>query len=258
MRVESFEPSARLHPYVRAIRVIESNMALIAAPLPEAGLVLGVRYAGRASVVEHGVPRALPDALLTGIEPALRRIHTDAGGGLAVAVFKAGGAARFFDGSLYELFGTMVDLAALTGRNEVDRLRARLAEADTSAARAAILDAYLCSRLGERRADALVLTAASAIDASGGRVRITSLSRGLGLSVDRFEKRFRAVVGASPKQLASIVRFRRAIASYSPGLRLTQLAHDAGYFDQSHLIRDFRAVTGLAPRDFLRSPDYWG
>ena len=53
-------------------------------------------------------------------------------------------------------------------------------------------------------------------------------------------------------------RFRRAVASYAPGLPLTQLAHDTGYFDQSHLIREFRAFTGLTPRGFLRSPDYWG
>jgi AraC-like DNA-binding protein len=65
-------------------------------------------------------------------------------------------------------------------------------------------------------------------------------------------------VGASPKQLASIVRFRHAVRAYRPGLTLTQLAYDAGYFDQSHLIREFRAFTGLTPRDFLRSPYYWG
>jgi AraC-like DNA-binding protein len=103
-----------------------------------------------------------------------------------------------------------------------------------------------------------VRAAVSAIDANGGRLRIASLSHRLGLSVDRFEKRFQRAVGASPKQLASIIRFRRAVAGYAPGLPLTQLAHDTGYFDQSHLIREFRAFTGLAPRDFLRSPDYWG
>jgi len=258
MRVESFEPSAQIRPFVRAIRVIESDTALVAAPLPEPGLVLGVRYGGRARLVEDGAARALPAALLTGIKPALRRIHTEAGGGLVLAVFEAGGAARFFDGSLYELFGEIVDLVDLTTRQEIDRLQTRLAEARTRAARAALLDAYLCSRPGERPADTLVLAAASAIRASAGTLRITSLSERLGLSVDRFEKRFRHAVGASPKQLASIVRFRHALASYTPGLRLTQLAHDAGYFDQSHLIREFRAFTGLTPREFLRSPDYWG
>ena len=103
----------------------------------------------------------------------------------------------------------------------------------------------------------MVTAAAAAIRHARGRLRVGSLSAGLGLITDRLEKRFRRSVGASPKQLASIVRFRHAVRAYRPGLTLTQLAYDAGYCDQSHLVRYFRAVTGQAPGDFLRSPFYW-
>ena len=151
----------------------------------------------------------------------------------------------------------MADLAELTSRTGIDRLQTRLAEAGTDADRAALVDAYLCSRLVERAEDPVVTAAAAAIRHARGRLRVGSLSAGLGLRPDRLEKRFRRSVGASPKQLASIVRFRHAVRAYRPGLTLTQLAYDAGYCDQSHLVRDFRAVTGQAPGDFLRSPFYW-
>ncbi|MBL8953344.1 MAG: helix-turn-helix transcriptional regulator, partial [Myxococcaceae bacterium] len=82
--------------------------------------------------------------------------------------------------------------------------------------------------------------------------RITALAKQLGLELDALEKRFRAVVGSTPKQFASVVRLQRAVAAYRRGASLTQAAFDAGYFDQSHFIRAFRAATGEAPRTFLR------
>ena len=60
----------------------------------------------------------------------------------------------------------------------------------------------------------------------------------------------------SQKQLASILRLRRAIEAYRPGQSLTRVSADAGYCDQSHFIREFRSVTGAAPRQFFLAGDY--
>ncbi|HJW43346.1 MAG TPA: helix-turn-helix domain-containing protein, partial [Geothrix sp.] len=73
---------------------------------------------------------------------------------------------------------------------------------------------------------------------------------------DSLEKRFRAVAGASPKQLAAILRLRRAIAAHRPGMSLTRLALDAGYYDQPHFIRQFVATVGTPPRAYLEGAEY--
>jgi AraC-like DNA-binding protein len=258
VQVESFQPSPRLRPHVQAIRVIVSEAGELTAPLPEPGLVMAVRYAGRAETIDNGVGHQIPDASVSGIRASMRRISTTVDGGLVVAIFHAAGAARFFSGPLHELFGATVDLGDLTSRSDAERLQARLADASSHASRAAVVDEFLLSHLIEGSGDPLVDAAVQAIHGAHGTLTVESLRRRLGLSIDRLEKRFRRRVGASPKQLASIVRFRYGLRAYRPDRPLTQLAHDAGYFDQSHLIRDFRAVTGLTPRDFLRSPDYWG
>jgi len=263
MRSESFQPSERLRPFVLAIRVVETDTdtgkesATISAPLPEAGLILAIRYAGRAELIEGTAAHAVPDATLTGVRTAVRRIRTSPGGGVVVAPFRAIGAMQFFDAPLHELFGGMAALLDLARAHEVDRLQTCLAEAGTTAQRAAIVDRYLCSRLNARRPDPVVAAAVSAIGRARGAIRIAPLARELGLSTDRLEKRFRRIVGASPKQLASVLRFRRVVARYRAGVTLTQLAHDAGYFDQSHLIRDFRSFTGQPPGEFLRAGGYW-
>jgi len=73
------------------------------------------------------------------------------------------------------------------------------------------------------------------------------------MSVRQLERRFRLVAGLSPKRLAVITRLQAAFALLDAGAEpsLTDVAHRCGYFDQSHFIRDFRAVTGIPPGRFL-------
>jgi AraC-like DNA-binding protein len=56
----------------------------------------------------------------------------------------------------------------------------------------------------------------------------------------------------SPKKFASLVRLRHAVRLRAAGVDLTTVAHMAGYFDQSHFIKDFRRATGSSPEAFFR------
>ena len=253
MRITEFPPSDPLRPFVRAIRVVETNDVSHSAPFPEPGLVLGIRFSGAAGLVDDGDSTVLPNASLTGVRTTVRRIHTSDHGGVVVAVFTPIGAAQFFDEPLHELFGEIVDLSNLSDGRRVAELQGRVTTAATNAQRVSLVDNYLRSRLRDRRPDPIVLGAIDALRRTRGTARIKPIAKQLAISQDALEKRFRRVVGASPKQLASILRFRHIVAAYEPGILLTTLAHEAGYFDQSHLIRDFRAVTGEAPQQFLRS-----
>ena len=56
-----------------------------------------------------------------------------------------------------------------------------------------------------------------------------------------------------PKQLARLTRFQAAIArlARSPEVRWADLAADLGFYDQAHLIREFRSFAGLTPTAYL-------
>ena len=237
---------------------METDAPVVRAVLPVPGLVLGFRYAGTAGLLEGDQLRTLGRTGLTGVRTTLRRMHTSAGGGIVVVSFRPLGAAHFFEEPLHELFGEMVGLEDLAGRGELESVKERVALACTAEERVAIVDAYLCRRLHEREQDRLVSAAALSIHERGGAVRIRALAKQLGTSQDPLEKRFRRVVGASPKQFASIVRFLRVVRGFEGGESLTRLAHDAGYFDQPHLVRDFRTFTGEAPERFLRARTHCG
>lgn len=80
------------------------------------------------------------------------------------------------------------------------------------------------------------------------------------LSMKQFERKCRERIGMNPKMYARILRFSKAYRLHEacPQLSWTQIAYDAGYYDQMHMIRDFKAFAGVNPsvieRQLLSTP----
>jgi AraC-like DNA-binding protein len=165
--------------------------------------------------------------------------------------FKPGGAAPFL-GTLGDLTDTHADLETVWGRSAVE-LRERLCAADTPAERFAVLEQMLLARLirapDRHRA---VPTALAAFEQPEARVR--DVAARVGLCQRRFIRVFAAEVGLTPKVYGRVRRFQRARTMVRPGASpdWARIAVACGYFDQAHLIRDFRAFTGYSPVEFLR------
>ncbi|WP_242353028.1 MULTISPECIES: AraC family transcriptional regulator [unclassified Anaeromyxobacter] len=251
MQVRSFQPSARLAPFVHALEIVEAREEATRTLLPEPGIVIGLRYGGSAALLEGAEARRLPDATVTGLHGTSRRVRTSAGGGVVLVKFREGGAASFLGVPLHELRGETLPMDALVPRDAVERAAARLAEATSAAERLAVLEAFLVSRWRPGPPDGVVQAAIGEIRARRGHVRVGELARRLGLSHDALEKRFRRDVGASPRQLASLLRLRHAVEVHRRGATLSSVPYEAGYYDQSHFIREFRAVTGQPPGRLL-------
>lgn len=98
------------------------------------------------------------------------------------------------------------------------------------------------------------------LEASRGAVSIGRLTAGAGVSGNHLATQFKAHVGVTPKRMARIYRFAQLILSVDarqPVDWLT-LAHSVGYFDQAHLIKEFKEFTGHTPTGYMalrrRSP----
>lgn len=244
-------PSAALAPFVKSFTLVETDVAVTRQPLPGTSVVLGIRYGGGAVEVDGARTVALPDTAFTGVLDRARHIHTKANSGIVLAVFREGGAARFFSEPLHEIFGTTIGLDRVVPRDELDRVTAQVTEATTAAERALVLERFLLARRRVHGGDALVAAAVRAIGSARGSIRIRALADSLGIGQDRLEKRFRRAVGASPKQLAGILRMRHAVLAHREGQSLTRLSLDAGYADQSHFTREFKAFFGESPSRFF-------
>ncbi|MCX4539425.1 helix-turn-helix transcriptional regulator [Streptomyces sp. NBC_01565] len=80
-----------------------------------------------------------------------------------------------------------------------------------------------------------------------GQIRAAQLAAGALWSVRHLERQFRQQVGRSPAAIARILRFTHAVRLRDAGLPLARVAQLAGYHDQAHFTRVFRATTGLTP-----------
>jgi methylphosphotriester-DNA--protein-cysteine methyltransferase len=134
-------------------------------------------------------------------------------------------------------------------------LRDRLAEAGDEAARVEVLRAALHRRLIRSGASLHpgAAHAARLIAASGGRARLRDVADAIGVGDRRLQQLFHAHIGLSPRAWSRLARLHGCLRDLrrraSPGW--AEVAVDSGFYDQSHLVNEFRALCGLTPTEFL-------
>lgn len=164
--------------------------------------------------------------------------------------FRPGGARAFLGARADEFRDSHVELAALWSPAAADRLRDELASASHGPERFAILE----RTLRERLVPSLAQRPCARAFLSRPDAPVAELARLYGRSHRSFIDMFSAEVGMTPKLFQRVRRFQRALALAGEQRepRWAQLALDCGYFDQSHLIRDFAAFAGITPAEYTR------
>lgn len=85
---------------------------------------------------------------------------------------------------------------------------------------------------------------------------ISSLSKEYKISNKTLIKHFKMHLCKSPSHFRKILRFRKTLnekLNTNEKLTLTKLSYDANYFDQAHMIHDFRSLVGLSPKKFFNN-----
>lgn len=172
---------------------------------------------------------------------------------LFIVHFRAGRMPTLINGRPRELVNTMIELPGLCGR-DADMIGEELIRNKAAGPRQAFIEKLLC------HTDALPLSndriyedAVALIEDRGGQIHIRELAHLLNVNTRMLERRFKAILGFSPKMFARLVRFQNIVEvlrSALPACRLTDIAHEFGYTDQSHFIRDFKAMSGALPGSF--------
>jgi AraC-like DNA-binding protein len=184
-------------------------------------------------------------------------IDTEAphGNALLGVAFSARGGFPWLGESMDGLSDRIIALADALGDGAL-ALRERLLNTDSLAARFRVVERWLLARLRPRTiVHPAVRWAVDQIAASGGRVAIEALATQTGFTRKHLGNLFQQQVGVSPKSLARIHRFRGAldILNRANGdVPWAALAEQCGFYDQSHLINEFRRFTGFSPVELAR------
>ncbi|MNJ91883.1 DNA-binding transcriptional regulator AraC [compost metagenome] len=252
MKFEKHFPCERLKPYIRYLVVSENEMESEYKVFPSSGLVIGFQYKGSLSALKEKTEIPLSTAGISGISDRYTIFRNSAGIGTILVYFTEIGFAHFSAHPVNELFNLSLSLEEIFTKDRVSEVEEKLASMATDKQRLKVVEQFLLSQLKEIQTDKLIVEAVKLIYESEGSIRIKELNEKLFISQSPFEKRFRKVVGTTPKKFASIVRFNSVLNRLNQSKSLTELCYENHFFDQAHFIKNFKQFTGDTPENFRR------
>jgi AraC-like DNA-binding protein len=153
-----------------------------------------------------------------------------------------------------ELIDRIIPLQDLLSPGDVESFVASLSPLDTGRALSALRDGLMGRTCRSGTSDPVGHTAARLIKHHSGQVSIDDVARDHGLSHRQFARRFGAAAGMPPKLFARITRFQallRALLSTDVS-RWASVSTAAGFYDQAHMINEFRTFAGAPPTLFFQ------
>jgi len=192
----------------------------------------------RAHDADHG------DLTLTGPRTQAN-FKTSSGTAAVIVRFKPGWSRALFGVAASELTDRYVSLADAWGR-PVDALCGELL-----AARGAtevvnrLSEAFARRAVSEPMSASLARRAVRLLD--GDEARVDAVAARLGVTARHLRRAFVESIGVGPKEYARSVRLHRALRRAETSSDWARIATDAGYYDQAHLISEFRDLVGLTP-----------
>jgi len=162
--------------------------------------------------------------------------------------FQPTGMHRMFSTPMHELTNTHLEARVVLGAG-IDELAERLNEGRSFEHRVRIANAYFLRRCSTLASPDRITHAAMSVLRRRRRIQVPALAEQACMSPRQFERRFTREIGLPPKLYARIARFESALESkaLSAAESWTEITNRLGYFDQMHLIKDFREFSGEVP-----------
>jgi AraC-like DNA-binding protein len=197
-------------------------------------------------------PRPRFEVIGASAEPVVVRLRARVEG-ISLAL-RPGAAAALLGMPAGELAGQAVPIDSLWP-GSADELLDRLQSAGHDRARVAAIEGLLLRQLravpGTQSPAAV--RAVQLIVAGGGQRSLRELAAEVGVGERRLQQLFHAHVGLSPRTFGRLTRLHGCLRALraQPSPAWAELAQAAGFYDQSHLVNEFRALCGLTPTEFL-------
>ena len=245
LAMDSAAPTFALSRFIEDVRTV----------VPVAGHALDVEWLpnGRTSLVFRVLEEGRKgDVAVAG--PRTRALFKNATGVAQAVVlqFKPGWSAPLLGVAASALTDRIIPLEDIWGRSGGDLCLELLA-------------AHSLPEVLDRLAHALALRAHQTFESASARlarravrlleadeVRVERVASLLGVTARHLRRAFTESIGIGPKDFARTVRLQRAVRSAATSNNWVRIAADAGYYDQAHLIADFRELIGLTPGAFLK------
>lgn len=251
MLIKEYRPQGVLASYVNSYQVISTENQITKTVLPETSPLLALRYEGRFDYIIHNRSTQMPALALAGLRSSVKQVYMAKNTGVFLVKFKELAIASFFKEPLHCFFEKGIAVDDLSLKQNISGVEEQLYKAKDDSERILAVEKFLISLLKQQGTDQLISAALQKIMAVHGNIKIKELARVLNISMDAFEKRFRRIVGVSPKRFSTLVRMKYAIKNKTAAQSVTDMALTLGYFDESHFIKDFKLFSGQTPFQYF-------
>lgn len=254
-KFQAIQPSQHLQPYVKQYWFLSADGLTNGSQraIPSGCVALSFKRSGDIfSIRENSF---LPNACVFGQSTIPSSYHFSSFD-LIMILFQPLGAKAFFDMPMNEFKNQNINIRDLSNSGIIE-LEDRLMNCFNNQQYVYSIEQFLLKRLSRfdneklhRLLPALNLIAFNTID-------LSKLANETCLGYKQFKRLFTENIGLNPKEYIQIHRFSKAlnILQSTPNTTLTDLAYHCGYYDKSHLIKNFKMLSGYTPTEFISQSD---
>jgi AraC-like DNA-binding protein len=251
------KPSFFLSPYIKHYWAIEDCLPQedthIQRIIPN-GLMELLFYLGNKPVALDETKHIPENTILSGQLKGFYDIAVTGKLSIFSVSFQPFGAKMFFDIPSDKLFDQNVPLNYII-KDKVAKLESDLYECESFERKISIVEKFLLLQLRNNTKNFEINRIAKSItliNRSKGLITIESLSSSACLSRKQYERTFSEYIGTSPKQFLKTIRFQNTLQEKhrNKNIPLTELAYNCGYYDQSHMINDYKLLSGKTPSEY--------
>lgn len=252
MQYQIIQPKALLSPFVKHYWILKtySDSDSFTRTVPTGMMSLIFHRGNRLVSVKDN--KLHPRTFISGQYKSFSDIQHSGFINMISVVFNPIGVRAFFTIPANTLAGQRVSPQEMEDK-ELSQLEVQLTETENDSQCIHLIENFLTKRITNIKEHNLRRIDSSIRLINSGRNEITHLAKAACLSNKQFNRIFNEYVGSSPKEYSRIIRFQRAlfILSCNPQIPLTRLAYEIGYFDHSHMIKEFRTFSGYSPSQYL-------
>ncbi|KAA0989167.1 AraC family transcriptional regulator [Dyadobacter aurulentus] len=250
------QPSPDLRDYVKYFWVLEDQSVRVSPrrfnTIADGSPGMVFHESANGSFYQFG--KKLPSTFLYGQSTSATEIESPPAFRAIGVYFYPHALKTIFGLSASQLTNTCVDITELNSSGKY--LTERLSEADSVCSKVALLNGFLKQQTQHTSftADADIMTALSLIYKYKGAIPLAAIQEKTRLSERGLERKFQQVIGISPNQFCRIVRFQSSLNQLRENGfdKLSDIAYENQYADQSHFIRSFKEFAGDSPFRFQK------
>ncbi|KIA97873.1 DNA-binding protein [Flavobacterium sp. KMS] len=252
-------PPKELSPYIKHYLFLENKgndtQKLRLFSDGNTGVVFSLKSKLISGFNNYEAQNYLPSSFIYGQLNGFKDIYSGSEMSIVIVVFQPNGINQLLGITSSELRDTIITIDDIFGLEGIE-LQEKLSEQSTIQEKLSLLNHFF-KTLEAKKPMSNQLIAAASLDyifKSKGQFSLKQLVDYTGYTERHIERKFTECVGLNPKKFGNIVKihgFLKLLKNKSEDTNLTTISYDAGFSDQSHLIREFKKHTGMTPREYL-------